>query len=250
MSETHDSGRSTFYFKLSVFLLVVVITGAGLYFFRDTFTLDNLARRESLLREYKSQYPVAVFLVGFLLYVVVTGLSLPFAAPLTLAYGWYFGVVPGLVVVSFASTLGATITFLLSRYLFRDYVKQNYGKRLQAFEDNLERDGAFYLFTLRLVPAVPFFVINIVMGMTPIRLFTFWWVSQLGMLAGTLVYVYTGASFPSLDKLAEQGASGILKPQLIIGLIALGLFPLVARKIVDRIRGNEPGKTDRSSPTA
>ena len=118
-------------------------------------------------------------------------------------YGWYFGLAPAVILVSFASTSGATIAFLLSRYLFRDAIQTRFRDQLAKFNQALQREGAFYLFTLRLIPAVPFFVINVVMGLTPIRTLTFWWVSQVGMLAGTIVYVYAGSTIPSLAHLAD-----------------------------------------------
>jgi len=134
--------------------------------------------------------------------------------------------------VSFASTAGATVAFLLSRYLFRDALQSRFGDRLAGFNAALESEGAFYLFTLRLIPAVPFFVINVVMGLTPLKTRTFWWVSQLGMLPGTVVYVSAGASVPSLQVLAERGVGGVLSPQLFAAFIALGLFPLIVKSVM------------------
>ena len=182
--------------------------------------------------------PLLVYGLAFLIYVCVTGLSLPGAAAMSLVIGWYFGFWRGLVLVSFASTTGATLAFLLSRYLLRDAVQQRFGGRLQAFNEALRREGAFYLFTLRLILGVPFFVINVVMGLTPLRVSTFWWVSQIGMLPGTCVFVFAGSEFPSLQELAEQGAGGILKPSLFIAFLILGVFPLAIKKIVERFRRN------------
>ncbi|MFT7639104.1 MAG: putative membrane protein YdjX (TVP38/TMEM64 family) [Pirellulaceae bacterium] len=172
------------YLKLLVFGVVVI---AGVYSYKafgDSLSLTNLAARETELRDYQTQYPALVIGIAFLVYVTATGLSLPGATVLTIAYGWYFGLARGLVLVSFASTAGATLAFLLSRYLLRDTIEKRFGERLEAFHRNLEREGAFYLFSLRLIPAVPFFVINAVMGLTQMKTRTFWWVSQLGMLAG------------------------------------------------------------------
>jgi uncharacterized membrane protein YdjX (TVP38/TMEM64 family) len=135
------------------------------------------------------------------------------------------------VLVSFASTTGATIAFLLSRYLLRDWIEAKFGQRLAEVNASLDRDGAFYLFSLRLIPQIPFFVINVVMGLTRMRVWTFWWVSQLGMLAGTLVYVYAGSTI-SLNEFAATGISGILTPRLMIALVLLGIFPLLARKLI------------------
>ena len=148
-------------------------------------------------------------------------------------YGWYFRFGPGLILVSFASTMGATLAFMLSRFLFRDFIQSRFGDRLNSFNQSLEREGPFFLFTLRLVPAVPFFVINAVMGLTPIKTRTFWWVSQLGMLAGTIVFVYAGSSVPSLQTLADKGINAVFTPrqftQILLAFVLLGVFPLAVR---------------------
>ena len=219
--------------KLIILLVVGAVIAIAYTQFGDALSLDSLAKQESQLRSFQEQHPVLVFGLAFLIYVVVTGLSLPGAAVLTLVYGWYFGFVPGVIVVSFASTMGATMAFLLSRFLFRDAIQSRFGERLDKFNESLEKEGPFFLFTLRLIPAVPFFVINAVMGLTPIKTLTFWWVSQLGMLAGTAVYVYAGSRVPSLQKLADEGVKAVFTPsqltQIFIAFVLLGLFPLIAR---------------------
>ncbi|MCH1438465.1 MAG: VTT domain-containing protein, partial [Rubripirellula sp.] len=153
-----------------------------------------------------------------------------------LLYGWYFGFGPTLILVSFASTAGATISFLTSRYLLRGSLEHKFGDRLQTFNQHLESEGAFYLFTLRLIPVVPFFVINLVMGLTQLPTRTYWWVSQLGMLPGTAVYVYAGSSVPNLGQLADQGAAAVLSPQqlfqLFLAFALLGVFPLIVKLLV------------------
>ncbi|MCM2373957.1 TVP38/TMEM64 family protein, partial [Aporhodopirellula aestuarii] len=201
---------------------------------------QRMGHPQTQLRTYQSEHPVLVFGAAFLVYVVVTGLSLPGAAVLTLVYGWYFGLLRGVVLVSFASTAGATMAFLLSRFLFRDAIQKRFGDRLQNFNQSLEKEGPFFLFTLRLIPAVPFFVINAVMGLTPIRTRTFWWVSQLGMLAGTAVYVYAGSSVPDLQTLADKGIGAVFTPsqltQIVIAFVLLGVFPLIVRFATKFIR--------------
>jgi uncharacterized membrane protein YdjX (TVP38/TMEM64 family) len=177
--------------------------------------------------------------VAFADNVTVTGLSLPGAAALTILCGWYFGFLRGIVLASLASTTGATLAFLLSRYVLRSSVQSRFGHRLRTFNQALARDGAFYLFGLRLVPAVPFFVINLVTGLTPLAVGTFWWVSQVGMLPGTAVYVYAGAAVPDLQALSQNGLSGILSPQLIAAFILLGLFPLAAKLLMRRLRPDQ-----------
>lgn len=219
--------------KTAVFLLVAGIAVAAYTQFGDILTIHNLALQESRLRAFQQEHPVLVYGAAFLIYVIVTGLSLPGAVVLTLVYGWYFGLLAGIVLVSFASTTGATLAFLLCRFLFRDAIQKRFGNRLAAFDQALEKEGPFFLFTLRLIPAVPFFVINAVMGLTPIRTKTFWWVSQLGMLAGTAVYVYAGSSVPDLQTLADQGIGAVFTPsqltQIVIAFVLLGSFPLIVR---------------------
>ena len=222
--------------KLIVVLIVASAAVAAYLRFGDALSLGAIARQESALRAYQLAHPVLVYGVAFGIYVAVTGLSLPGAAVLTLVFGWYFGFGRGLLLVSFASTAGASLAFLLSRYVLRGVVQSRFGDRLRAFNDALARDGAFYLFGLRLVPAVPFFVINLVMGLTPLALGTFWWVSQLGMLPGTAVYVYAGASVPDLQTLSRNGVGGILSPQLILAFVLLGLFPLGVKRLMRRLR--------------
>ena len=212
--------------------LVVIASGAVLLVcFRDRLSLAALSQQESTLRDWQREQPLLTYAIAFAVYVLVTGLSLPGAAVLSLVYGWLFGFLPGLILVSFASTTGATIACALSRYLFGGFVQRRFGERLVQFNERLDREGALYLFTLRLIPAVPFFVINVVMGLTRLPLRTFWWVSQLGMLPGTCVYLWAGSSVPTLRELSERGTRGLLSPQMIVAFIALGLFPLVIRRM-------------------
>ena len=227
--EKKSGGNAT---KLVALLIVVAAAFFAYYSYGDALSLDYLASKEAELRQYRQDNPVLVYGVAIAIYVLVTGLSLPGASVLTLAYAWYFGFVRGMVVVSFASTGGATMAFVLSRYFLRETIQSRFGDKLVSFDEALEREGAFYLFTLRLIPAVPFFVINVVMGLTPLRTSTYWWVSQLGMLPGTVVYVYAGSQFPDLQTLAEKGGSGILTPQLILAFVLLGIFPIVAKRII------------------
>jgi len=189
--------------KLLILAMLAVVVVIIYMIFREQLTLEALAEQETLLRQFQDDHPVLVYVIAFFIYVSVTGLSLPGAAALSLAYGWYFGWIRGVILVSFASTAGATVAFLLSRYLFRDALQSRFKAQLTAFNRALEREGAFYLFTLRLIPAVPFFVVNVVMGLTRIRTATFWWVSQVGMLAGTVAYLYAGSTVPSLAHLAD-----------------------------------------------
>jgi len=195
------------------------------------FSLDYVkAVRGDFAALYESR-PALVLGVFFAVYVAVTALSLPGAAIMTLLGGAIFGLWIGTLVVSFASSIGATLAMLVSRYVLRDSVKSKFGTRLADVDGGIERDGAFYLFTLRLVPVFPFFVINLLMGLTAMKAATFYWVSQLGMLAGTLVYVNAGTQLAQISSL-----QGILSPGLIGSFVLLGLFPLVARKIVEAVQ--------------
>lgn len=197
-------------------------------------TLDALKAGQATFARWYEAAPLLVAGAYFVLYVAVTALSLPGAAVMTLAGGALFGLGIGTLLVSFASSIGATLAFLASRFLFRDWVQGRYGERLAAINKGMEKDGAFYLFTLRQVPVFPFFVINLLMGLTPIKVRTFYWVSQVGMLAGTLVYVNAGTQLARIDSL-----SGILSPGLLGSFVLLGIFPLLAKRLVALVRARK-----------
>ncbi len=210
-------------------LLVAALLAAVVAFWAldlgQWLTPSRLKDSQAQLAALRDEHPVA-FLAGYaLLYVLVTAMSLPGATVLTLAGGAMLGLTVGTVVVSFASTIGATLACLAARYLLRDWVRARLGQRLQAIDEGMAREGAFYLFTLRLVPAFPFFLVNLAMGLTGMPWTTFYWVSQVGMLAGTVVYVNAGSELGRIDSLG-----GILSPGLIASLAALGVLPLAARK--------------------
>jgi pyruvate/2-oxoglutarate dehydrogenase complex dihydrolipoamide dehydrogenase (E3) component/uncharacterized membrane protein YdjX (TVP38/TMEM64 family) len=214
-------------------LLILLIVGLAImaYLALDLgqyFNLDFIKARQQAFDAHYLERPLATIAVFFILYVAVTGLSLPGAAIMTLAGGALFGLALGTLVVSFASAIGATLAFLVSRYLLRDWVRTRFRDRLAAVDAGVARDGAFYLLTLRLVPLVPFVAVNLVMGLTAIRTWTFYWVSQLGMLAGTVVYVNAGTQLAQIDSLR-----GILSPAVIGSFALLGVFPLIAKKITD-----------------
>lgn len=210
----------------------------------SNLTPAQLRQYEASLLEFGQESPGLLIVAAAAVYVVVTGLSLPGATVLTLGISWLFGQLLGpgggfvtaLLCISFASTAGASCAFLLSRFLFRELVEERFGQRLRTFNAALEREGPWYLLSLRLAPVVPFFVINLVMGLTPMRLRTFWWISQLGMLPGTAVYVYAGASLPSLRQLTSDFVSSVLSPQLWTALLLLALFPLAARLAARRLQ--------------
>ena len=211
-------------------IAVVVLAGVAAFFALDLgryFSLAFIKDSQASFAELFAQRPVLVTLVFFAVYVAVTALSLPGAAIMTLAGGAVFGLLWGTVVVSFASAIGATLAMLAARYLFRDTIQQRFGKRLDEVNKGIEKDGAFYLFTLRLIPVLPFFVLNLLMGLTRIKTWTYYWVSQLGMLAGTLVYVNAGTQLAKIDSLAS-----ILSPALIGSFVLLGLLPLGVGKVL------------------
>jgi len=212
-------------------LLIAALAGLVLaYFALDLgrfLSLDYFKSQQLTIEAWRAAQPLQAALMFFATYVAVTGLSLPGATVMTLVAGAVFGLFWGLLLVSFASSLGATLAFLVSRFLLRDWVQQRFGDRLRAINAGVEKEGGLYLFTLRLVPVFPFFVINLLMALTPIRTRTFYWVSQIGMLAGTLVYVNAGTQLARIDSLA-----GILSPALLGSFVLLGVFPLLARRIV------------------
>ena len=212
-------------------------------------TFDNLKAQQAAAQSWYQERPGQTAAGFFAVYVAATALSLPGAATLlTLAVGATFGLLWGTVLVSFASSLGATLAFLVSRFVLRDWVQERFGRQLQGVNEGVAREGAFYLFSLRLIPAVPFFVINLAMGLTPIRVWTFYWVSQLGMFAGTLVYVNAGTQLAAIESPA-----GILSPGLIGAFLLLGFFPLITKKLLEiwkarkvYSRWQRPAKFDRN----
>ena len=238
--EVTDGGASTravwsWQRSLAIVIFAILFV-ATLILFRAELRLEPLAQHELRLRQLSNQFPILAYAIAFALYVLITGLSIPGSSILSLLYGWFFRFWGAVVLVSFAATAGATVAFLFSRYLFRDLVQRRYGRRLLRLNAALDREGAFYLFALRLTPVIPYFVINALMGLTPMRTRTFWWVSQLGMLPGTFVYVYAGASAPSLSVIATEGLQGVPVAKMLLAFCLLGCFPLVARLIVRRLQ--------------
>ena len=203
---------------------------------RSAVSVENLVAREAELRASYELHPVAVLSVAFGVYVAMTALSIPGASVLTLAFGWLFGFWPALVLVSFSSSLGATIACGLSRTLFRDAAANRLGSRLRLIEESLARDGDFYLLTLRLLPQVPFFLINLAMGLTRYPLWRFYGISQLGMLPATCVFVYAGSQAVDLKTLVEQGPGSLLTPRLIVALCLLAFLPWILRSLVRWVR--------------
>ncbi|MGB5579687.1 MAG: FAD-dependent oxidoreductase, partial [Woeseia sp.] len=210
-----------------IILLLVVAAAIGAFFLFDLqqyISLAELKKQRDALAAFAESRPVVSIGSYFVIYVLMAALSLPGAAILTIAGGTIFGLTVGTVVVSFASSIGATLAFLAARFLLRDSIRERFKERLQRIDEGIEKDGGFYLFSLRLVPVFPFFVINLVAGLTALRPWTFYWVSQLGMLPGTLVYVNAGTQ---LGQISSPG--DILSPSLIGAFVLLAILPFLAR---------------------
>ncbi|MBE9527252.1 MAG: FAD-dependent oxidoreductase [Proteobacteria bacterium] len=197
-------------------------------------TLDSIKSNQSLMDSYYQKNPSLTIGLFFLGYVLITALSLPGAVIMTLAAGVLFGNITGIIVTSFASTIGATLAFLVSRFLLRHWIQDKFATQLKSINKGIEKEGAFYLFTLRLVPLFPFFVINLIMGLTHMKTLTFLLVSQVGMLAGTAVYINAGTQIAQIDSL-----KGILSPSLILSFTLLGLLPLMSKKIIEFIKARK-----------
>jgi len=215
-------------------LFVALIAAFFIFDLGQYFSLEYLKAQKESLNQFYSENPFLMIGVFFLIYVAVAALALPAATLLTVAAGALLGFWTGLIVVSFASTIGATIAFLLTRYLFHDAIQAKFGDRLTAINNGIEREGAFYVFGLRLVPLFPFVVVNSVLGLTKLKTFTFYWASQLGMLAGTAVYVNAGTQLAEIETLGD-----IASPKLILSFVLLGVFPIIAKKIMDLLKKNQ-----------
>jgi uncharacterized membrane protein YdjX (TVP38/TMEM64 family) len=209
----------------AVLILVILFKALGL---GQYLTLDYLKASQEKFTELYTNHRLVVIVTYMGIYIAVTALSLPGAAVMTLAGGAMFGFWVGVLVVSFASTIGATLACFVARFLLRDWVQNKLGGKLSTMNKGIAKQGAFYLFSLRLVPIFPFFVINLAMGLTPMKLATFYWVSQVGMLPGTMVYINAGKELGQVESL-----SGILSPGLILSFVILGLFPLTVKKLLN-----------------
>jgi len=223
--------------KKKLVLVGIIAAIVTLFFTFDLgqyLTLEFIKAQQEQVETLYAENRLATLLIFFIVYVLVTGASLPGAAVMSLAAGAIFGLLTGVILISFASTIGASIAFMISRYLFRDTVEARFGSSLKSINAGIARDGAFYLFALRLVPAFPFFVINLVMGLTKIKLTTFYWVSQLGMFAGTIVYINAGTQLARINS-----ASEIFSPGIIVSFVLLALLPFAGRKLVTIIKNRK-----------
>ena len=220
--------------KQKIIVVGLFLLAVALFFSLDAgqyLNLDYLKAERQALAAYQADHPLQTALIFFSAYILITGVSLPGAAVLTRAGGALFGLALGTLLVSFGSVIGATIAFLLARYLFRDYVQRKFGARLLPINRGIEREGNLYLFTIRLIPVFPFFMVNVLMALTPIRTLNFALVSQAGMLLPTLVFVNAGAQLAALESPGD-----VFSPQLLLAFALLGLFPLLAKRTLTFIR--------------
>jgi uncharacterized membrane protein YdjX (TVP38/TMEM64 family) len=211
-----------------VAVLAAIVAAFFVFDLGQYFTLEYIKQSQAKFAAYHAEHTMLVVGAYMLIYIIMAALSLPGAAVMTLLGGALFGLVVGTVAVSFASTIGATLACLVSRFLLRDWVQSKIGDKLKPINEGVEKEGAFYLFTMRLIPAFPFWLINLAMGLTKMPILTFYWVSQIGMLPGTMVYVNAGKELGKLESL-----SGILSPTLIFSFVLLGIFPLAVKKIME-----------------
>ena len=229
---------------MRLILLIVIITFVAAFILsgaQSYLSLDVLKLKYDSIIKYYSEYPIQTLAIYSCLYIIVTALSLPGAAVMTLAAGALFGFGVGLVTVSFASTIGATLAFLASRLIVGDYIQDKYGSRLRTINEGFRKDGEFYLLSIRLVPLFPFFLVNLLMGLTPISIISYFIISQIGMLPGTAVYIFAGTQLADLDSIA-----GIMSPGIIAAFTLLATFPLIAKKVLRAHKDNKiMGKFDK-----
>lgn len=224
-----------------ILIIVIIISLIAAFFLLDLnqyLTLSYLKQSKDKFENLYTEQTVLVIAVYMIIYIVTTALSLPGATVLTIAGGAMFGLMTGVIIVSFASTIGATLACFVSRYLLRDWIQKKFGDRLSIINEGIENEGSFYLFTMRLIPMIPFFMINLLMGLTRMPLLTFFWVSQVGMLAGTIVYVNAGNELGKIESL-----SGILSPTLILSFVLIGIFPILTKKLLDYYKSKKMRST-------
>lgn len=217
--------------KKIIFALLLLVIVAALLIVMSGSDLTQLRSYHQQLAEWVKAYPLLSGAALFVAYTLLTAFSVPAATLLALLAGAFFGLLTGTIIISFASTLGATLAMLSSRYLLRDMLSTRYRKQMDAINRGIAREGAYYLFALRLTPLFPFFLINLLMGLTRIPLATYWWVSQLGMLPGTLLYINAGRTLAHLNSVKE-----VFSLPVIGAFFLLGIFPLLAKKILNYIR--------------
>jgi len=226
--------------KIIILIIIVSLIAAVKIFHLDEYlTLSYLKESLDKFKTLYENHRVLVIAGYFVVYVLTTSLSLPGASPLGIAGGALFGFWTATIVVSFASTIGATLACFVSRYLLRDWIQNRFGDRIAKVNEGIEKEGAFYLFTLRLIPVFPFWIINLAMGLTKMSFLKFYWVSQIGMLPGTMVFVNAGKELAKIDSL-----KGIFSPSLIISFALIGIFPITVKKLVFLYRSRRGKSTE------
>lgn len=218
--------------KLATFVVLFAVIGAGSLFVVRHFTLDEIAAQESRLRLLLAERPLTSFLAGLLAYTVLS-----FVPPTTgksLVFGWLFGLSQGVLMANLGLTIAAVLSFLASRHLFRDALRSRFALYLARLDRAIERDGAYYVFAMRMMHA-PYTLTNYVMGTTCLRIRSFWWSTQLGLLPGNFVFVYAGTQLPTVQEAARRGLTSIFSPQLIAAFVLIGVFPLAMRRVTHRL---------------
>ena len=216
---------------LAVILLSLILSFTEL---KNLFTLESIQENYNTIRNFYLNNKLSVMFLFSLIYIISAALALPFALMLTILSGAIFGLTLGIIIASFSSTIGATICFLISRYIAKDFIQNKYKKQLLKFNEGFKKEGAFYLFAIRLTPIFPFFIVNIVMGLLQITTIKFYFISQIAMLPATLLYVYAGVQISSLKSISD-----IISPELLILLFLIGIFPILSKKLIDRYRNNQ-----------
>ena len=213
---------------LAVILLSLILSFTEL---KNLFTLESIQENYNTIRNFYLNNKLSVMFLFSLIYIISAALALPFALMLTILSGAIFGLTLGTIIASFSSTIGATICFLISRYIAKDFIQNKYKTQLLKFNEGFKKEGAFYLFAIRLTPIFPFFIVNIVMGLLQITTIKFYFISQIAMLPATLLYVYAGVQISTLKSISD-----ITSPELLILLFLIGIFPILSKKLIDRYR--------------
>ena len=216
---------------LAVILLSLILSFTEL---KNLFTLESIQENYNTIRNFYLNNKLSVMFLFSLIYIISAALALPFALMLTILSGAIFGLTLGIIIASFSSTIGATICFLISRYIAKDFIQNKYKTQLLKFNEGFKKEGAFYLFAIRLTPIFPFFIVNIVMGLLQITTLKFYFISQIAMLPATLLYVYAGVQISTLKSISD-----ITSPELLILLFLIGIFPILSKKLIDRYRNNQ-----------
>ena len=219
-------------FKIFIILIFVGTISFGLLFdYSQYFSFETIKSQHDKLNEFiRLNYSLSV-VVFFIIYVIVTAFALPFGALKTILAGALFGLIPGVILTSFASSIGSTLCLLMSRFVLRDYVEKKYSKYLEKINDGIKKDGIYYLFFLRLSPIFPFFIINLVFGLTKMKALTFYLVSQIGMFLGTIIFVNAGVQLSKINKIED-----ILSIEIVISFILIGLVPLIIKKLIEKLK--------------